>query len=145
MLNGDQQLVWLDNDNTWVLALNANTGNTASAEQMGFDGSFAAFQLQYGNNLASYIGAYGVYSDTAGTSYSWAVLNNDGTYAVAPEPARWGSSRPERPRWSSRTASGGGCREAKRFPQGFPRRSRASRTARPKKAGAGGGKLRGRG
>lgn len=90
LLTADQQLVWLDGDNAWVLALNANTGNTASAEQMGFDGSFDAFQSIYGMDLTTYIGAYGVYSDTAGTSYSWAVLDNDGTYAVAPEPGTTG-------------------------------------------------------
>ncbi len=90
LLNAGQQLVWLDGDNTWVLALNANTGNNARAEQMGFDGSFDAFQSIYGMDLTTYIGAYGVYSDTAGTSYSWAVLNNDGTYAVAPEPGTMG-------------------------------------------------------
>lgn len=90
LLTAEQQIVWLDTDNAWVLALNANTANNASAAQMGFAGSFDAFQSIYGTDLTTYIGAYGVYSDTAGTSYSWAVLNNDGTYAVAPEPGTTG-------------------------------------------------------
>jgi len=77
----------------WELCLAGNTGNNASGLQLGYAGSFEAFQLEYGTDLAGYIGAYGV---DVGSGDVWAVLNNTGghsqSYAIlgVPEPGSVG-------------------------------------------------------
>ena len=74
-------------DSIWVNATNGNTGNNATDGELGYVGSFAAFQAWVGDQvLTDYIGAYG-YDPVA--DKAWAVLNQAGTagtYAVIPEP-----------------------------------------------------------
>lgn len=68
---------------SFILATLGNTGNNAIAAQLGYAGSFTAFQGTYGTDLTQYIGAYGV--DTA-TNTVWAVLNHNSEFTVVPEP-----------------------------------------------------------
>ncbi len=78
-------LGWYDTEaSTWLLATAGNGGSNASDVQMGYQGSFAAFQNDYGTTLADYLGAYGVDPDQ---NVAWAVLNHASDFAVmAPEP-----------------------------------------------------------
>ena len=85
-LNTSQYLGWLDGTDTWVNAVSGNTGNNASAPQQGYLGSFANFQIAYGTDLSTYVGAYGV--DDSGDRV-WAVLNHNSDFAVIPEPSTW--------------------------------------------------------
>lgn len=73
-------LSWLDGSGEWVNAVLGNTGNNASLLQLGYEGSFAQFQLGYGFNLENYIGAWG-FTDKG----VWAVLNHNSEFAVVPE------------------------------------------------------------
>jgi autotransporter-associated beta strand protein len=84
-LDSASYLGWL-NGGSWVNAVSGNAGNNAIGAQLGYLGSFSAFQVAYGTTLSSYIGAYGV--DTTGGS-TWAVLNHNSDYAAVPEPATW--------------------------------------------------------
>jgi fibronectin-binding autotransporter adhesin len=77
-------LGWLDG-NVWVAAVDGNDGNNATAGMQGYQGSFAAFQLEYGTALEGYIGAYGT-SVADGVTTTWAVLNHNSDFAVVPEP-----------------------------------------------------------
>jgi autotransporter-associated beta strand protein len=82
-------LGWLNpNTNLWVNAINGNTGNDASAAQMGFDGDFTAFQSIYGSNLSQYVGAWGTAVES-GTDIAWAVIDHNSEFSVAsvPEPS----------------------------------------------------------
>ena len=77
------------NAGAWDLnATDGNTGNSASGGELGYVGSFAAFQAAYGTTLDNYIGAYGY--DPVGDQ-AWAVLDHpSSSFAVAaavPEPA----------------------------------------------------------
>ncbi|HRJ72431.1 MAG TPA: PEP-CTERM sorting domain-containing protein [Terrimicrobiaceae bacterium] len=85
-LNATQYLGWLDGTDTWVNAVSGNTGNNASAPQQGYLGSFTNFQITYGSDLSSYVGAYGV--DDSGDRV-WAVLNHNSEFAIIPEPSTW--------------------------------------------------------
>lgn len=81
----DSFLASLDSaTNQWINAVLANTGNTASGNQLDYQGSFASFQATYGTNLGSYMGAYGI--DTS-TGSAWAVVDHSGSFSVVPEPA----------------------------------------------------------
>lgn len=83
-LSGDSFLASFDSAaNEWINAVVANTGNTASGSQLGYDGSFASFQTTYGTNLDGYMGAYGV--DTS-TGSAWAVVDHTGSFSIVPEP-----------------------------------------------------------
>jgi len=76
-------LGWLNGANEWVNAALGNTGNNASGDQLGYNGSFAEFQMEYADLLLSeYIGAWG-FTDTS----VWAVLNHNSAFGVVPEPA----------------------------------------------------------
>jgi len=89
-VEAESVLGWLNlGTNEWETAINGNTGNTASAGEMGYEGSFAAFQSVNGTDLSLYLGAYGV--DVAGGAV-WAVLNQNGEFAVlaVPEPGSMG-------------------------------------------------------
>ena len=66
--------------------MSGNTGNDATAAEQGYNGTFAAFQSQFGTNLSSYVGAWGV--NTTGNE-AWAVLNHASEFAVVPEPSAW--------------------------------------------------------
>ena len=75
------------NGAAWANAVSANTGNNASGGELGYVGTFSAFQGAYGTTLDNYIGAYGYdpVSDQA-----WAVVDHASSFAVAaavPEPA----------------------------------------------------------
>jgi autotransporter-associated beta strand protein len=90
-LAGSVYLAWLNPDGAgagvplWQNAVAGNFGNNATPAEQNFQGSFAAFQVAVGdNNLADYIGAWGV--DTANDNV-WAVVNHDSQFAVVPEPA----------------------------------------------------------
>ena len=75
------------NGSQWVNAVDGNTGNNAQAAQMGWSGSFSAFQSLYGTNLSAYMGAWGLDS---GSHQVWAVLNHNSEFAVSgavPEPS----------------------------------------------------------
>lgn len=87
-------LGWNDPESgDWVNAVVGNellAGMTAaSGGQLGYLGSFTAFQGLYGTDLSSYLGAYG----RDGTSRTvWAVINHNSEFAVTtviPEPATW--------------------------------------------------------
>jgi autotransporter-associated beta strand protein len=84
-LDSSSFLGWL-NGGSWVNAVSGDTGNNASGAQLGYLGSFSAFQGTYGTTLSAYVGAYGV--DVSGGS-TWAVLNHNSDYAVIPEPSTW--------------------------------------------------------
>ena len=84
-LDSASYLGWL-NGGSWVNAVSGNTGNNASGAQLGYLGSFSAFQTEYTTDLTTYVGAYGV--DISGGS-TWAVLNHNSDYAAVPEPATW--------------------------------------------------------
>jgi hypothetical protein len=77
-------LGWLSDDQ-WINAAEGNTGNNATDEMLNFQGSFAAFQAEFGSDLASYMGAYGVESNGGVTSV-WAVLDHNSAFAAIPEP-----------------------------------------------------------
>lgn len=79
--DGESFLGWLD-DGAWVNAVEGNFGNNALGTQQGFEGDFSAFQITYGTDLSSYVGAWGVSGDTA-----WAVLNHNSEFAIVPEPS----------------------------------------------------------
>ncbi len=82
-------LAWLNtSSNTWVNAVDGNTGNNASLAQQNYAGSFAAFQAAYGTDLSAYVGAYGSIT-TSGTTSTWAVINHNSDVAVVPEPSTW--------------------------------------------------------
>lgn len=83
-VDADSILGWLATGDTWTNAVAGNTGNNATAAMQGFEGSFASFETIYGNDLSSYVGAYGV--DTASQTV-WAVLNHNSEFAVVPEPS----------------------------------------------------------
>ena len=76
------------NGSTWdPNAVDGNSGNNATGGQLGYIGSFTAFEGVYGSTLDSYIGAYG-YDPTA--HQAWAVLDHASSFAAAqvvPEPA----------------------------------------------------------
>ncbi|MDZ7618061.1 MAG: PEP-CTERM sorting domain-containing protein, partial [Patescibacteria group bacterium] len=75
---------WDTGREAWMLATAGNTGNNASAAQLDFQGSFAAFQAEYGTTLADYVGAYGI---DAAQQQVWAVLNHASEFAaMVPEP-----------------------------------------------------------
>ncbi len=78
-------LGWWDTDSdAWMLATADNSGNNASAAQLDYQGSFAAFQAEHGTTLADYVGAYGV---DPNQNLAWAVLNHASEFAVmVPEP-----------------------------------------------------------
>ena len=89
-------LGWLNTaTNEWVNAVEGNTGNNATAAQQGFLGSYADFLTAYqGEQLADYIGAYGVDASTdpdtgTQTVTVWAVLNHNSDFAIVPEPSTW--------------------------------------------------------
>ena len=83
-LTGDSFLASFDSGtNEWINAVAANTGNTASGNQLDYNGSFASFQATYGTNLASYMGAYGI--DTS-TGSAWAVVDHTGSFTLVPVP-----------------------------------------------------------
>jgi hypothetical protein len=83
-LSGDSFLASFDSaTNEWINAVVANTGNTASGNQLGYDGSFTSFQTTYGTNLDGYMGAYGV--DTS-TGSAWAVVDHTGSFSLVPVP-----------------------------------------------------------
>jgi autotransporter-associated beta strand protein/T5SS/PEP-CTERM-associated repeat protein len=77
-------LGWLDGDE-WVNATAGNTGNNATGDMLNYQGTFAEFQLEYGNTLGSYVGAYGV-DISGGVTTTWAVLNHNSDFSVVPEP-----------------------------------------------------------
>lgn len=79
-------LGWWDTDSdAWLLATAGNSGNNASAAQLDYQGSFAAFQAEYGTTLADYVGAYGA---DPNQNQVWAVLNHASEFAVmVPEPS----------------------------------------------------------
>ena len=75
---------WDTGRDAWMLATAGNTGNNASAAQVDYQGSFAAFQAEYGSTLADYVGAYGA---DPSQNLAWAVLNHASEFAVmVPEP-----------------------------------------------------------
>jgi fibronectin-binding autotransporter adhesin len=80
----DSYLGWL-NGNQWENAVNGNAGNNALSAQQGYVGSFAQFQLAYGNDLSQYIGAWGT-DVVGGTTKVWAVLNHNSDFSIVPEP-----------------------------------------------------------
>ena len=80
--SGAIQLGWY-NGSGWVNADAGNTGNNATAGELGYSGSFASFQSAYGTTLTSYIGAYGV--DTV-NDVAWTVVDHSSQFAVIPEP-----------------------------------------------------------
>ena len=82
---GAPTLAYNPSDSIWVNAVNGNTGNNASGGELGYVGSFAAFQTWVGDtNIADYVGAYGY---DPGTDQAWAVVNQaGGSFAVVPEP-----------------------------------------------------------
>lgn len=77
-------LGWLDGDE-WVNATAGNSDNNATDDMLNYQGSFADFQLEYGNSLSSYVGAYGV-DISGGVTTTWAVLNHNSDFSVIPEP-----------------------------------------------------------
>lgn len=81
-------LGWLDGGQ-WTNAVDGNTANTATGPMLNYQGSFEEFQAEYGTNLASYIGAYGVDIE-GGTTSVWAVLDHNSDFAVIPEPGTAG-------------------------------------------------------
>jgi autotransporter-associated beta strand protein len=84
--DSEVSLGWYDADSEWVNAVDGNTGNNASGDQLGYQGSFAAFKIAYGTSLTDYVGAYGY--DTA-ANQAWAVLNHASDFSVisaVPEP-----------------------------------------------------------
>lgn len=87
--NINRAIGWLDPSNLWVYAVDGNTGNNASSLQWGFVGSFPAFQAIYGNDLSSYMGAWGV-EVNGGVTSTWAVLNHNSDFGVIPEPSTYG-------------------------------------------------------
>jgi len=78
-------LAYLDADtNRWRPVMEGNTGNNATAAQMGFVGSFDDFTALYGDDLSHYIGAYGFDSVQHQT---WAVVNHGAAeFSAVPEP-----------------------------------------------------------
>lgn len=72
---------------TWVNAVAGNLTSTASGAQVGYLGSFADFQTQYGSDLSSYVGAYG--RDPVGENV-WAVVDHNSQFSIVPEPATAG-------------------------------------------------------
>jgi autotransporter-associated beta strand protein len=74
------------NGAAWANAVSANTGNNATGGELGYVGTFSAFQGAYGSTLDSYIGAYGY--DPVGHQ-AWAVLDHSSDFGVTavPEPA----------------------------------------------------------
>lgn len=80
----DSYLGWLDGGQ-WVNATAGNTGNNATGDMLNYQGTFADFQLEYGNTLGSYVGAYGV-DISGGVTTTWAVLNHNSDFSVIPEP-----------------------------------------------------------
>ncbi len=84
----DSYLAALDSEsNLWINVTENNVGNVATPEQMGFQGSFGDFTALYGDDLSSYLGAYGfdVTNDAV-----WAVINRSSDfYAAVPEPAQY--------------------------------------------------------
>ncbi len=82
----DSFLGWYNGAGDWVNAALGNTGNNAfnmgDHIQLGFEGSFAEFQVLYGSYLPDYIGAWG-FTDTS----VWAVLNHNSDFGVVPEPS----------------------------------------------------------
>ena len=86
LLKQPPMLGYNPSDGLWVNAVGGNTGNNATDGELGYVGTFAAFQTWLGDtNLADYIGAYGY---DPSTNQAWAVVNQaSGTFAVIPEPA----------------------------------------------------------
>lgn len=78
-------LGWND-EGQWVNAVEGNSDNMASGGMLGFNGSYAEFQIIHGADLALTMGAYG--STTGGGLTSvWAVLNHNSKFAAIPEPS----------------------------------------------------------
>ena len=76
----------------WIFAIDGNSGNNATTEQLGFQGSFSLFQNGdgsgfegYGDDISQYIGAWGIDLGDGKISV-WAVLNHNSEFAVIPEP-----------------------------------------------------------
>jgi len=88
--SGALSLAWFDpNTGFWENAITgdifgADDTNNAALTEQNFHGSFAAFQAEFGTNLTSYIGAWGV--DTTQHDV-WAVIDHNSQFAVVPEPS----------------------------------------------------------
>jgi autotransporter-associated beta strand protein len=80
-------LSWYDGSQ-WRNAVDGNAVNNASGGELGYAGSFAAFQAAYGTDVNAYKGAYGF---DATTNQAWAVLTHASSFgachAAVPEPA----------------------------------------------------------
>lgn len=85
-LEKDVMLGWKDGSDLWVNAVAGNIENNAALAQQGFEGSFRDFQLDYGSNLSSYVGAWGI-DVSAGRTSVWAVVNHNSEFAIIPEPS----------------------------------------------------------
>ena len=83
--------------NQWENAVLADHGtNNASGGELDYQGSFSAFQAQYGTDLSDYLGAYGV--DTTDDTV-WAVIDHNSEFGTGnlsdlpitatPEPSTW--------------------------------------------------------
>jgi fibronectin-binding autotransporter adhesin len=81
-------LGWLSGGQ-WTNAVDGNSGNNASGLMLNFQGSFEDFQLLYGTDLSTYIGAYGVDVE-GGVVSAWAVLDHNSDFTVIPEPSTAG-------------------------------------------------------
>jgi len=73
---------WNENSQIWTLAIDGNSANNATEPMINFNGSFAAFQALFGDDLSSYLGAYG-FDFENGTV--WAVIDHNSDFAVIPE------------------------------------------------------------